>query len=415
MALKIIKKRNPKKIKEKNIAIITVLGMLNGSKALYTIDKNIKSLSIQGGNYKNMLPLLIENFYKKDNYSIISIYTKEALIKQKEAIESLDFDIEKNGKLINEENFEDIFNTINEILSDEQYTEFIIDISHGFRHLPILTTISMIINNFQDSSRIKQIFFAKEVDKFKKYEIIDLKEYLEISNISFVLNTFNDNYTVAHHINSIKYNKLIVALNNFSNDIMALNLSNINKNTLPRLIEELKKVDDVSIETLSEGLKENIEKDFSLESKRYLTYFKLSKNLFEKNYILLSLSLLYESIRMFLKTHIKKDEKEIVEKIEKKFGANLYKLGDFFKNLEWKKYDDIKEIKNFISEEEYAKLKISYKKRMPNNSLIENISNIRNDLSHANSKESFLKIKEQTHKLIKHYAKSYDLSKKLNS
>lgn len=66
-----------------------------------------------------------------------------------------------------------------------QYDEVIVDVSHGFRHLPILMVVDLIIQNFQDTSKIKQILFAKEIDKHEKdkkgvYEIIDLKEYLTL-------------------------------------------------------------------------------------------------------------------------------------------------------------------------------------------------------------------------------------------
>ncbi len=35
--------------------------------------------------------------------------------------------------------------------------------------------VDLIIQNFQDTQKIKKILFAKEIQAFKEYEIIDLK------------------------------------------------------------------------------------------------------------------------------------------------------------------------------------------------------------------------------------------------
>lgn len=412
MALKIVKKKNSKEIKAKRTAIISILGTLNKSEALYSKESSI-SLEIKSGKYKNMLPLLFHSFNEQEDTTLISIYTKEALEIQKEVLPN--FNIEENGYLIEENKFDEIFNTINIILSDTTYTDFIVDISHGFRHLPILTTVSMLISNFQDSSKIKNILFAKEIKKFEEYEIIDLKPYLEIANIAFVLNTFDDNYTVAHHINSYKYATLIKALNDFSNDIMALNLSNLNNSSLPTLLDELNNIEDISIKDMAQQLENELKNDFSYEDKIYLTFYKISKNIFEKNYILLSLSLLYESIRIFIKTSIKRDEKAIVLKLEEFFKNDIYKLGNFFKNLDWKSYDKLKSEKDIISSFEYDKLISSYKRRILTPSLIKDISDTRNDLSHANSKMKFAEIKTNTLYLIERYESQYNLKEKLKS
>lgn len=411
MALTIIKKKNNIVKKELRRAVITILGTLNTNEAEYISDKTLEGFLCLGG-YKNMFPLILDTYANDDATTIIPLYTSVSHDIQSIVVKDKEIDIKEHGHEIDDKNFDSIFNTINEILSDEQYTEFIIDISHGFRHLPILATISMMINNFQDATKIKHILFAKELESRIKYEIIDLKSYLEIANISFVLNTFNDNYTVAHHIKSIKYSNLISALNNFSNDIMALNLSNLNNNSLPNLTNELSLIEDISIKTLAQGLKTNLEKDFRLEDKRYLTFYKLSKNLFEKNYILPSLSMLYESIRMYIKTAIKKDRKAIVIKIENHFNDDLYKIGDFFKNIEWKRYDDLKE-KNIISLFEYDKLRDSFNRRMTTPGLMKDISNTRNDLSHANAKSTFQEIQNITSGYIKRYNELYKLDEKL--
>jgi CRISPR-associated DxTHG motif protein len=412
MALKIVKKNKSNVRKNPNIAVITILGMIDAQEAIYNCEM-ILSKELKPGSYKNMLPLIIENYKDKENTTIISLYTQDALEKQRNVVKDLDFDIEKNGQKIDDKDFNGIFNSINELLINEKYDEFIIDISHGFRHLPILATISMLINNFQNTNKIKYIYFAKELEPRKKYEILDLKEYLDIANMSFVLSAFDDNYTVANHIKSNRYKKLILSLNEFSNDIMALNLSNLFKTSLPTLSRELSIINNVAIRNIALELKDTLESDFKIQKKKYLTFYKLSKILLEKNYILLSLSLLYESIRTYIKTAIKKQQEIIVNKIENYYNDDLYKLGDFFSKLERRSYDRLKSEKDVITSLEYNKLQNSFNTVMTTPSLVKEIMHTRNDLSHANSKESFLQIKEKAQELLSRYEKQYNLEEKL--
>ncbi|MCR4942209.1 MAG: TM1812 family CRISPR-associated protein [Campylobacter sp.] len=184
--------------------------------------------------YANTLPMLLE-LYGKD-CDIIAFYTKDAKIKNSKILNfykeeykkfaNLDIDSFFKEKFFiqNENDFTQIFAQIDQTISDSKYDKIIIDVSHGFRHLPILMTIDMIIQNFSDPDKIEKIIFTKEVKKYEKYEIIDLKEYLDLANIAFILTAFNKNYTVANHIKSTKYPHLIDALQDFSDDIMALNI-----------------------------------------------------------------------------------------------------------------------------------------------------------------------------------------------
>ena len=264
--------------------------------------------------------------------------------------------------------------------------------------------VYLIIQNFQDTQKIKKILFAKEILAFKEYEIIDLKEYLDLANISFVLTTFEKNYTVASHIKSVKYNKLLKELNDFSNDLMALNIGNLLK-TSKDLIEELDKIDDISIKTQANTLKLIIQKliDFK-NKKKYMVYYQLSKNLFEKEYMLLSLALLYESIRMYIKSYIKNKHLDLVEDIERQLNHDLYKIGDFFKNLSWRSYSQFlkqNKTKLNIIESDYIKLANSYPSRLKQ--LYSDIDKKRNNLAHANSNGKFEDIKKSINDLLINY------------
>jgi len=402
--LKIVKKAKTK-------SVITILGIQGGfvdknkevrfsnfeHKADYIFENETKE-------YFNTLPLLIEKY---SSYEIIPIFTEDAKLFNQEVLKKGYSDLKVNFNdryfIKDDKNFEDIFKIINEAIS--YYDEVIVDVSHGFRHLPILMIVDLIIQNFQNTEKISKILFAKEIKKHDKeekglYEIIDLKEYLDLANISFVLTTFEKNYTVASHIESDKYKNLIEKLNSFSNDLMALNQNNLFKKTSKDLITELDKIENISIKKQAYDLKQAIKKLTNYEGKkRYETYYNLAKDLYDKKYMLLSLSLLYESMRLYAKSEIKKSHKGIVEKVEKMLNGDLYAIGDYIiklknKNTKWTstaKYKG-KDINTLIDEKEFQLLKDSFPKKLVEKefndfpfSLIDKVADTRNNLAHANS------------------------------
>ncbi|WP_418186823.1 TM1812 family CRISPR-associated protein [Aliarcobacter lanthieri] len=419
--LRIVKKTNSKcEEKKQTKAIITILGLVgqndNHKKAQYYFEwkKEIKE------EYSTF-PLLIKNFSK--DYEIVPIFTKEAKEANLKVLkkEDLEFDNFKESCLIKDDkDFEDIFKIINEAISS--YDEVIVDVSHGFRHLPILMIVDLIIQNFQDTKKISKILFAKEIETFKEYEIIDLKEYLDLANISFVLTTFAKNYTVASHIKSDKYKDLIEKLNSFSNDLMALNQNNLFNNTSKELLIELDKIENISIKKQADDLKKAIKKLTDYDDKNiYKTYYNLAKDLFEKKYMLLSLTLLYESMRLYATTDIKRRYKEIIEKIEETFNNDLYAIGDYIIKLKNDKNsfrkrvkDKGREISILINEDEFNKIKNSFPKNLVEKefkdfpfSLIDRVADTRNNLAHANSDNRTFKDIEKDIKVLfdKYYNK----------
>ncbi|RXJ95769.1 hypothetical protein CRU94_03915 [Arcobacter sp. AHV-9/2010] len=425
--LKIVKKANPKieNIKEEKVekkpktkSVITILGIQGGfvdkikgvvfsnfeHKADYIFENETKE-------YFNTLPQLIEKY---SSYEIIPIFTEDAKLFNQEVLEKGYSDLKVNFNnryfIKDDKNFEDIFKIINEAISS--YDEVIVDVSHGFRHLPILMIVDLIIQNFQNTEKISKILFAKEIKKHEPnskglYEIIDLKEYLDLANISFILTTFEKNYTVASHIKSVKYEKLLKELNDFSNDLMALNIGNLFK-TSDDLIKELDKIENISIETQAKNLRKVIENLINYDkNKMYEFYYNLSKDLFEKNYILLSLSLLYESTVLYIIYDIQTKNMDIYKKLEEHFkkikkDSYIYHLGNLLKNL-YKDYEDNKQVnRNIINQNEYKLLQNTHK-NLNIKTLLQEINNKRNDLAHANSTKSFQDINKEVKNLIFKY------------
>ena len=423
------------RIKKKTLtktAVVTILG-LQGVKALENFEHQAYySFEGEDGgcNYLNTLPLFMKKYHKK--HTIIPISTVEAQKFNQEVLKKTDATllehIEFNPEYVikDEKDIDEIFKLYNTIF--DRFDEVIVDVTHGFRHLPLLMIVELIMQNFKSIDKIKHIYFAKEIKKhtpFEKgeYEIIDLKEYVDIANISFILTTFQNNFTVANHIKSKKYEKLIDSLNNFSNDMMALSLNNLYNKSSKELIAELKKVDALSISKQADSLAEFIEKITTHDGKkRYITYFDLAKELANKNYMLIGLSLLYESVRLYIKTTMKKEQPVIVQKIENYFKDDLYKIGDFF--IKFKKDGLVYEkfIRNYkqlpLSRVEFAQLQYAFPKEMlepkpflvsnhKSQNIIEAIAYTRNNLAHANVNGNFNDIKKGILDLLNRYERVY--------
>lgn len=387
-------------------AVITILGLIGGNdnhqKATYYFEDKKEEKK----DYFNTFPLLIEKF--SNDYKIVPLYTKEAKSVNEKALQRSDItfaNFEEKYFIDDDKNFTKLFNIINSAI--EEYDELIIDVSHGFRHLPILMIVDLIIQNFQDTSKIRNILFAKEIIQFKEYEIIDLKEYLDLANISFVLTTFEKNYTVASHIKSQKYKKLLQKLNDFSNDLMALNIGNLKK-TAKELFDELEKIEDVSILEQARKLKQTINQLINFSNNDlYFYYYELSKTLFEKNYILLSLTLLYESTVLYIIYSIEKKNNDLYKHLEEYFKNKfnekyIYQLGDLLKNLHRDFKDNNKINRNLLDEKEYLLLQNSYRS-LNIQILSKNINDKRNNLAHANSIKSFKDISNEVSGLIFQY------------
>ncbi len=404
-------------------AVITILGTISKpregqEKAEYFLSDSLKKdFSLKKDKYTNMLPLLVDNL--QDTYGTIEcIYTEDAKKTQSEVLkyENLNFKIEDKGFYISntdgdiEAQYSFFLEKNNEII--EKYDRVIIDVSHGFRHLPILATVNMIMQNIKDPEKIEYIFFAKEIKKFTKYEIIDLKEYLDLASLSFLIKNFSDNYTISSNIKIINpiHKELVEDLSNFSKDIMALSANNLFFNSYPKLDKTLEKMqNDLLLKDDIKLLRKELEIFKYREHKRYKLYYKLAKNLTQKDYLLQSVALIAEAKGFYVKSSFKSISKKIkkyFEKIEEK----IEKGQKFNKNDKYTYYQLNQECKKIYSHRyEYL---ISEKnknfKYITNNSIIKEIKNsigfnkkfkdfiwhdLRNQLVHANSIENIADVK----------------------
>jgi len=416
--------------------------------------------------YINTLHLLIDAFKDRD---IIPITTKQAKAIQQRTLEFLKLDTSclENNVHIDESNYEEIFQKISELLQKNEYESFIIDLTHGFRHLPILMIVNLIIASIRDIDKIEHIFFAKEITSYYEYEIIDLIDYIGLAKLSFVLENFNYNYTVGNKLifKNEAYQDLVDHLRIISGHILANSLKVLiqnDENLIQETIDKLETLqrEDKNIATFSSSISQIIMHLKKIEvlknEEEYIKLFKLSKIMKEREYLLNSITLLNESIGLYcanligdmsprvkkhIQTYLELDKsnlyelahqsKNIIKNMEKFTGDYLFEpnrvpltagqktsLQNRKKRLKSKIPSSVQdEIKKSGFKIELSQLDtkkdrsikneiIAYLEQKDNGDLIEiiiEVENLRNNLAHGNSSEKISNVKGLISKLLKNY------------
>lgn len=432
-------------------AVITILGTVGGycdkennKKGIYspkekaTYRSDIEEISEKKSI--NSFPILIE-FYSKE-YEIVPIYTPCAKDIQQEVIsqEGLKCDFDPLYEIEDDMDFDTVFGKIDEVISS--YDKVIIDVSHGYRHLPILMIINAVMHNIESIEKIEKILFAKEIEQFKEYRFVDLKRYLDLANISYALTTFDRNYTVANNVkvSDKRLNDFLNTLSTFSQHILANSIdellldTNENKSIASQLISEIGRLmesDEIVFQNLKRLLEktlhhlENISSYKDKEEHQKLYY--LSKNMYEKGYLLNSITLLSEAIGVYAMLQLKNIDNSVAEFIDEfeekakneKNNENrffeiyaLYNQSKAFYNNQERYYGNFLEIKKKYSKNnpktsqkiskwnEKTKVITNIIKKSICNivdpkvvDLNRTIDNIRNNLAHANSSKRLREVK----------------------
>ena len=284
----------------------------------------------------NTLPILIKTFSK--DYEIIALHTDNAKTVQEEVIKNDDeidsFLFEEEWKIANDTEFDEIFSKIDDLINS--YDKVVIDVSHGFRYLPILMMVDIIIHNIRNTEKIEMILFAKEIEKAKTYEFIDLKRYLDLANIVYVLTTFEKNYTVVSSVNAKDKSsqKLLSDLSKFSEHILANSLDELLRsedNLVEKILDGIAQlVDDKNIfkniNRLIENTRNHLEYFRRLRDKKnYEMLFYIAKEMYKKVYLLNSITLLSEALGMYCSWGLKEMDSKVKEKIVK-CNPKMYQL-----------------------------------------------------------------------------------------
>lgn len=440
MPLTIVKKANPSQSEEINnkTAVITILGIQGQKDNIKT--KGCAKYYFAGESpdnsqeFFNTLPLLADKFGAEN---IVPIYTtdarefNEAVMAHYANFQNANFQINFNDsyKITDEKNFEALFEIFERVIDDlikSGVGKIVFDVTHGFRHLPLLALVDLLIQNFSNVSQVDQILFAKEIEKFKLYEIIDLRQYLDIANIAFVIAAFSQNYTLAQHIRVKRFEPLVNALNDFSNNILSLNIAKL-KSSHNELIKELDRIDDIALISRARDLKDRLNKICDWSDSAYIFRYKLAKDMFKKGYLLQSLVLLFESVNSYIvgvfERNIPIVYKKILDECSKKKERKNYLVSNFFvQALKSRECEDDKfrenTMKNFrkpyhefefeLEASDIAEIKSVAKTKFKSVNELTNYRNrldeLRNDFAHGNiSEEEFSHIKQEIKKLFDKY------------
>ena len=405
----------------KKRAVITILGTIGGvfNKEIkkYEVKEDFpksfyysKKIFLKKEYYTNVFPLLIDTY--SSGYEIVPIFTIASKEIQEQVLEKLEdkkkwVKVFENGVLIEDENnFKLLFQSIDKKLN--QYNKVIIDVSHGFRHLPLLMLIDVLVQNIKYPEKIEKILFAKEEVKNKRYEIIDLKEYLDLANITYALSTFTKNYTISSTIKTSndEYNKFLKEINDFSSHILANSLKELKNKakSLSKKIDKLLNEEDELFEVFNLYLKEIKQHmdyiyDISLKEDYKRLYF-FSKNMYEKGYLLNSITLLSEAIGMYIAFKIFSQDIEIknyINEYKRSSKFKSYELSNKSKNIlrHKKKFNGIylwNKDRNLAKNITYKIKNKNFYKENDLKNLIIKVDSLRNNLAHGNSSEAIFDV-----------------------
>ncbi|MCR4942208.1 MAG: hypothetical protein K5978_05415 [Campylobacter sp.] len=201
------------------------------------------------------------------------------------------------------------------------------------------------------------------------------------------------------------------------------------QNSAPNLVTQLETINDKSIQNQAINLKKNIESFLNIvKFKPHEQYYALSKILFDKNYILLSLALIFESLRLYVADSFESINKEFYDIFAYNEKYNNYDICNFFielLNSEYKKlklvykdssdfnFDQKERLKKSIqsdkktyplTQNEFIKIQNSFKNKDEFADLNKKIKEKRNTLAHIDSKgANFQSIKNSISALILEY------------
>jgi len=343
-------------------------------------------LEKKSGEFCNSLDMLLEHYPDEEGYFI---GTKVAIEFQKELLK---FDKKRHHFItVEDDSLDDIFEKILELLNKEQ-GQTILDITHGFRHQPIMAIFASTLSQFLERKDLK-IIYAKEKERLKSYEYIYLNEYIEITQISLLLTGFIRTLNFIPVSNMKLLNNQV--FEDFSKSLLSNDLRGVERNHLLLKEELLQLKENKELKHIS-NLIEKVDSELKpLEMlpffEPYQKYILLAKMTMEKNYLIVALAYIFESLRGYCSYRFEslcvtiefKDDyakntavmNTIMNFRQAKFGTEILK-----------KYEGI-----------YQKNKNEFKEVRK---LYEKIRKRRNALAHINTTSNFEDIKEDLRVII---------------
>ncbi len=207
-------------------------------------------------------------------------------------------------QISDERDIDSMYKTCLELIT----ADTVLELTQGFRHMPMTLLLAGISSASMKNKNLKDIFYAiasktdcNPAKEACEYEFISLQSYLDMANISTVIDSFCDSYFVPSiNISYPKFVSLQVALMSISKHLLG--------NNFPQAIVEilalqqlLTSLSQTTFETLLQKLSEEIDFIATLSGRPdYIQLFYGSKKYLEKELLLHSVTTLFESVTAFI-------------------------------------------------------------------------------------------------------------------
>jgi len=345
-----------------------------------------KVLGKKSGVCKNATEFLLKRY----NDKFVFIGTRCAIDFQKIILKKSLKGKDVEYVVIEDDSLDDIFEKILELLQHNK--EVILDITHGFRHQPIMAIFASTLSQFLERKNLK-IIFAKEIVMFQEYRYIYLTEYIEITQISLLLTGFirTLNFIPVQNMQLLKNE----VFENFSKSLLSNDLKGVEKNyaLLSSELNRLKQNEELKhISNLIEKVEAEL-RPLALFAPllHFQKYIFLAKLTVEKNYIIVAYTYIFESLREYCVNRF--EDICLSIKFQDDYAKNQAVMTTIG-NIYWassgteilKKYKGI-----------YKKNKTEFKKVQK---LYDKIRKRRNALAHINKTKDFEDIKRDLKKII---------------
>jgi len=218
---------------------------------------------------------------------------------------------------IESDSVEDVFKESLEYMGEDT----ILDLTQGFRHYPMLTLLASVFLQNSSLKNIKDIFYAQIIDEncqaYKErcsYRFISLIKYLDIANMSRIINTFTSTLlTLDYEVNSEEFSRVKRGLTKITRELFSNNFE-ASKNKAKEVELVVNSIlEKKSLDTIEEHLiylrKELQTIQNLIRTKESQTLLNVSEYFLKKDILLHSVTLLYESMVAFLDEKIKNNPK----------------------------------------------------------------------------------------------------------
>lgn len=286
--------------------VISVLGTagrdLKSKEPVY-VHYQCDILGKESGEFHNSTDVVLQH-YKGEFYFI---GTRIAIDFQKKL---LDFSGKECHFIeVSDNSLDDIFEKIIELLS--KHDDVVLDVTHGFRHQPIMAIFASTLSQFLERKSL-QIIYAKVIDN-QHYEYIYLNDYIDITQITMLLSGFirTLNFIPIKDIQFLDHE----IFENFSKALLSNDLRGVEGHylQLSKELDSLKSNKALShIGSLIKRLEDEIGMLDDLKHiQKHQRYLLLAKMTTRKNYLIVALTYIFESLRTYSDISFKAVTKDI--------------------------------------------------------------------------------------------------------